>query len=214
MGGQFARTGDPIIAIDTDPPGSASSSPGSGNENVTNAINGTTAKYLNFAENNSGFIVTADAINTAVGASILQSFLLTTANDADVRDPATYALYGTIEPIVSGNHSLGNGENWTLISSGGLACPAARNTPCPVVSFPNVEPYLSYRMVFPTVKNAAAANSMQMAEIQFFESLDGTGPGVLVPTDTIRAIDTDEVPNSSFPAGVPGEGPKTRSTAA
>jgi hypothetical protein len=38
------------------------------------------------------------------------------------------------------------------------------------VSFANTTSYASYRIVFPTVKDAAAANSMQIAGIQLFDS--------------------------------------------
>ena len=154
---QILAPGDFIIAIDAD---SESSSPDA--ETVDHAIDGVTQKYLNFGEENSGFIVTP-----SIGASIVGSFIITTANDAEERDPATWELYGTNEPIASTDHSTGTAESWTLIDSGSVSLPAARNTVGPPVTVNNTANYASYKMLFPTVKNADAANSMQIAEIQF-----------------------------------------------
>jgi glucose/arabinose dehydrogenase len=150
--------GDPIIAVDT---GGASNYPG--NESPANAIDGTLAKYLNFGEINSGFIVTPS--NTA---SIVKSFQITTANDAEERDPTAWQLFGTNDPVASTDNSTGSAENWTLIDSGTIVLPGARNTLGPVVTVDNNTAYSSYRMLFTGVKNAGAANSMQIAEIQFF----------------------------------------------
>jgi hypothetical protein len=71
--------GNPIIAFDSDFSTGNSSYPGG--EGPINAINGTTAKYLNFGNTRSGFIVIPSAPST------VQSFQLTTANDAPERDP-------------------------------------------------------------------------------------------------------------------------------
>lgn len=150
--------GDPIIAIDL---GGNSSYPG--NETPQNAIDGTLAKYLNFGETSSGFIVTPSR-----GPSIVTSFEITTANDAEERDPVGWQLYGTNSAIVSTDNSNGAGESWTLIDSGSVTLPGARNTLGPTVSVDNNTAYASYRMVFTSVKNTGAANSMQLAEIQFY----------------------------------------------
>ncbi len=64
-----------------------------------------------------------------------------------------------------------------MISSGSLALPEGRNAGgnIPVdpathhnqtVLFANSAWYTSYRITFPTLKDAAAANSMQIAEVQ------------------------------------------------
>jgi len=164
--GLFAP-GDPIIPIDADSP---SSSPG--NEQVINAIDGSLAKYLNFGEVNSGFIVTPSTVGVAV-----KSFQITTANDATERDPSAWQLFGTNNPITSLAHSTGTAESWTLIGSGALALPAARNTLGTLVTVANNTAYASYKMLFTGVKNSAAANSMQIGEIQFFgDSGAGTAP--------------------------------------
>ena len=152
--------GDFIIPIDRD--GGGSSSPGG--EEAPNAIdNNNGTKYLNFGEENSGFIVTPtnNPINFAV-----TSLTITTANDGEERDPASFELYGTNSPITSAAHSDGNSELWTLIAGGLLGLPAGRNTVGPTVTFANSTHYNSFRLVFPTVKNAGGANSMQIAEVQ------------------------------------------------
>jgi len=165
---------DPVIAVHVEPRGVEepdSSSPG--NETVVNLIDGMVAtKYLNFGRQNSGFIVTP-----AAGASVIDSFQMTTANDAPGRDPATWELYGTNEPIMSTNHSQGDGEAWTLIDSGSVELPAERDTLGPLVTVENTAAYNSYRMLFPAVKDNSdppammSTDSMQLAEIQFFGNL-------------------------------------------
>ncbi len=179
---------DTIIAIDTD---GNSSYPGG--ESPQNALDGTLNKYLNFGEANSGFIVTP-----LVGASIVESFEITTANDFEERDPSAWQLFGTNDAIVSADDSDGSGENWTLIDSGALSLPSARDTLGSGVSVTNSTAYTSYRMVFTGVKNSGAANSMQFAEIQFYGQQSGTS-ALLSSGNPIIAIDTDG--NSGYPVG-------------
>ena len=59
------------------------------------------------------------------------------------------------------------GESWTPIASGPVSLPSGRNVPGRLVTFANSTAYKSYKMIFPTVKNAAATTQMQIAEIQF-----------------------------------------------
>ena len=146
-----------------------------GAEGPVHALDGVGQKYLNFAEFNTGIVVTPD-----IGPSVATSLKLWTANDAEERDPASYEIYGT-------NIDAGNGPlpvaDFTLIASGDLALPSSRSTGgasalndanLQTVEFnENTIVYSSYMIIFPTVKNPSAANSMQIAEIQ----LDGTiGP--------------------------------------
>lgn len=166
--------GDPVLPVDLD--GTVGSSPAA--EQVPNAINNQRIKYLNFgepagvnSEQNTGFIVTP-TLGAAQGGTIVTGLRLYTANDQEPRDPASYTLEGSL---------TGTGGPWIPISSGPLALPAGRNiitapfsptTPiAPTdffqeVSFLNVVPYTSYRLIFPTVKNSSA-NSMQIAEVEF-----------------------------------------------
>ena len=180
---QEAAGNSPIPAVFSfDPQPSASRSPG--NEQAFHAIDGNfSTKYLNFAKLNTGFIVTP-----SLGESIVRSISLATANDAVDRDPSSYILYGTNDAILSTDHSLGNSEDWTEIASGDLSLPDSRNTSGTVVNFPNARAYFSYRLIFPTVKDAGTANSMQIAEVQFFDEEDAGGNPVLAAADPIIPI--------------------------
>lgn len=146
-GTDILNAGDPVVAIDAD------------------MTTGLQSKYLNFGENNSGVIVTP-----AAGAKVVTSLKITTANDAVARDPATFEIYGTNADIVSTDNSRGTGEAWTLIASGALALPEARLTEGNAVAFANATAYKSYKIIFPTVKDATAANSMQISGLQLFDS--------------------------------------------
>ena len=150
-------------------------------ETPQKAIDGTTSKYLNVGAQNSGFIVTP-------GASVVGSFRITTANDSTERDPASWSLWGTNEAIVSTNNSSGLAENWTLIGSGSIALPLARNTQAAAVNLSNTTSYSSYRMTFPTLRNTTSVE-MQIGEVQFFTGPDGTASTILSPSNPIIAID-------------------------
>ena len=167
QGPNLLAVGDAIIAIRA---GWQSSSPGSGNEDAIYCIDANSVtKYLNFGKTNSGFIVTP-----LVGPSILDSFDITTANDSPERDPVVWMIYGTNDEIVTPNNGDGSEENWTLICGGTLALPDERETLGPLYIIANqAEACTSYKVVFETVKNADAANSMQIADIQLY--------GVLAP---------------------------------
>jgi hypothetical protein len=150
-------------------------------------------KYLNFGVGGTGFIVQPGAATT------VRSFQITTAGDAAQRDPSSWVLLGTNSPIVSADNSNGlGGEIWTVISQGALTganeLPAARNTPGPIISFANSTPFTAYKMYFPTLKAmtnppGGSVNSMQFAEVQFFDQPGGAGNPVLAPANDIRAID-------------------------
>ena len=147
------------------------------NETPDHIVDGAGQKYLNFAELNTGVIITPSA------PSIARSLTLWTANDAVGRDPATYQMYGTNTAIApnAGPYPL---SNFSLISSGSLALPITRNlggvnplldANSQTVAFDNTVSYASYLVVFPTVKDEVAVNSMQVAEIQ----LNVPEPGVM-----------------------------------
>lgn len=123
--------------------------------------NNTATKYLNFAELNTGVIVTPMLGSTTVGG-----LRVTTANDAPERDPLTFTIEGTNDA----NPSTALGAAWSLIFSGdtGLATDPGRFMAGPVVRFDNSDAYTGYRVLFPTVRDSAAANSMQISEIELF----------------------------------------------
>ncbi len=183
--------GDTILAIDLE-----DDSNSGGTEGPENAIDGTLAKYLNRGSShdsdfthpawgaNTGFIITP-TVGTGVGeaGTIVTSFEITTANDAEVRDPASWSLYGTNDAILSLNNSDGNGgEAWTLIDSGSLSLPSARDTLGGSVAVANTDAYSSYRMIFPTLKiGTGNVARMQIAEIQF----DGTVAAIPEPSSMV-----------------------------
>lgn len=183
--------GDPIFPVDLD--GTVGSSPAG--EPVAAAINNERLKYLNFGEPagadselNTGLIV-SPTLGSTIGGTIVSGLRLYTANDAEARDPASYTLEGS---------PAGIGGPWTLISSGPLALPSGRNvtnmppdfTPTTPINpasdflqeilFANTNAYTDYRLIFPTVKDAAAANSMQIAEIELL--------GVPIPEPSTIAL--------------------------
>lgn len=163
----ITRPGDPIEVISGINQGDGDAGAPPAAEGVENAINDIGQKYLNFLDLNSGFAVTPSLNTLAV-----TGLRLYTANDAEERDPASYQLSGSNDSI--------NGP-WTAISSGNLALPAGRNAAGNAVvippsgnlgaehqeiSFDNDLPYAHYQLVFPTLKDAAVANSMQIAEVE------------------------------------------------
>jgi hypothetical protein len=181
-------------------PVSDSASPGG--EGPVNVIDGlATTKLLNFGKQNSGLIMTPGG-----GPKAVTSFQITTANDWIGRDPASWILYGTNDPISSDNNSAGIEENWVIIDSGDLsgsnalpgdvaldadpmlgdpegyyddAAAFGRLQLGPMITVDNTTVYSSYKILFPTLKNetptdqAVYINSMQIAEIQLFDSTVG-----------------------------------------
>jgi len=184
--------GDLIYAIDLDV-GSTPSSPAA--EGAPNVLDGNSAtKYLNFGNNWSGFIVTP-----SLGASLVQSMRFTTANDSSGRDPAYYILYGSNDPITSADQGRGLAENWTYISGGPLALPDTRLDSSTILGVINSTAYTSYKLLFPNVKNSSI---MQIADVQFYQSTDATGSGILAAADPIVAVDyTGQDGSSRYPAG-------------
>lgn len=191
LGAELISAGDTIIAIDADGPRTFSGYPG-GESPANIADNSLGSKYLNFGgwRYNTGFI-------TTTGSSTVQSFRISTANDAEERDPVSYRLYGTNDAITSADNSLGLSENWTLISSGSLTLPSSRNTAGPIVNLTNSTAYASYKMTFPEVKTGDGAGIMQISEVDFFSGLDGTGSNLTL--GSILAV--QETPDSHFPSG-------------
>ena len=140
-------------------------------------------KYVNFGEENSGLIITP-----ASGASIVRSLRLTTADDLPERDPASYEIYGTNSAIGSTDNSTGLAENWTLISAGSFSLSTARLADGPLISFANSTAYASYKIVFPTVRNSATANAMQVADIRLYRTSDATGGQIETAADLALAV--------------------------
>lgn len=152
-----------------------------GGEPVANAINNNTDKYLNFGLNNGspfrgpvGLTVTP-----ALGGTLVTGLRVYTAGDATERDPADFTLEGSTD----------GGATFTLISTGTLLLPTDRNAgglaldpvalPNWEARFANNRAYTTYRLTFTHVRNDAAANSVQLAEVELL--------GVTVPTLSVKA---------------------------
>lgn len=139
---------------------------------INGIIGGGGEKYLNFAELDTGFIITPNA-----GPSIVTSMELWVANDAPERDPASFEVWGTNADVSGGG--VITISSFTLISSGSLDLPLGRDTVpdatglSEVVAIGDGNAYTSYMVLFPTVRDSVAANSMQLSEIQF--------DGVVIP---------------------------------
>ncbi len=159
-----------------------------GAENPSFAIDGLGQNYLNFGEVNTGVLVTP-----AYGSSIVTRLSIWTANDAEESDPASYQVLGTNSAIGAGPY---DSSLFTMISQGAVSLPSSRNSNGSsfllpensfTVSFSNANAFTSYLILFPTVKDEAAADGMQVAEIELFE---GSNP-VLAFGDTIAGVQAD-----------------------
>jgi hypothetical protein len=164
--------GDPLVGF----PNYAGAWPAA--EVPANAIDNTTAKYLNFGgkvQPPSGFCVTP-----SLGYSVVTGLTFTAANDTPARDPIAFEIYGA--------HVSIDGP-WTLIAKGAIddfARPInwPRNwkgvTP---IGFANGAAFAHYKVVFTSLQNLASANSMQIAEVELL-GVPAAQPIIL---DVVRA---------------------------
>lgn len=165
----ITRPSDTIQLVNGVNQNDGNAGPPPGAEGVENVINDIGQKYLNFLDLSSGFDVTPSA---NILGNPVTGLRLYTANDAEPRDPASFQLFGSNDSI--------DGP-YEAIASGNLMLPSARNEGGAAVSIPpsgnlgaahqevlfdNALTYDHYRLVFPTLKDANAANSMQIAEVE------------------------------------------------
>ncbi len=125
----------------------------------------TATKFLHFKGSDQP---TGIQVTPLVGATVVTGLTLTTANDAPERDPISFEVYGS---------NAGIDGPYTLIASGDVpdfagatAWPRFTKNTTPI-EFENSTAYLHYQVLFPTVRNATAANSMQIAEIELIGSI-------------------------------------------
>lgn len=153
------RPGDTIVPTSSNSPG---------NEGAENAIDNTsTTKYLNFDKLNAGVTITPSA-----GDSVVVGLRFTSANDAPERDPTSYILSGSRD-----------GSMFTEIVRGSIPDFTARFFTVEV-RFTNTAAYLHYRLIFPTVRNASAANSVQISEVELLGYVGAPPPDF---SDLIRS---------------------------
>jgi autotransporter-associated beta strand protein len=204
--------GDPVFAYDLDTLGGNTGSttyiavdyPPA--ESPAQAIDGSSGtKYLNRSKHSAGIIV------TPATAAAAQSMVLTTANDSAERDPSSYIILGSNQPITSTDRSNGFNDHWTFIAQGTLSLPAARLTTAAAINFTNTTSYSSYWIVFPTVKDAAGNNLMQIAEIQLHTGAGGTGDPIFSPGNPALCTGwNSSVANGEFVTRVVDGNPTTK----
>lgn len=181
--------------------------------NAANAIDGNYTKYINGGSGFSagagfppfagpvGLIITPQVDTTTTpattNATLVLGLRIYTADANSERDPADYALEGSID----------GGMTFSPISSGALSLPSIRNASAEVavdpltgsfqeVFFNNDKAYTTYRITFTHTKNDSTAACLQIAEIQFL----GTTGAVTVPVLTWKHADGKLVLTSSVAA--------------
>lgn len=161
-GSTVLASGDPTLAVTHDAVKSLSSYPDG--ENPTLALDGdVNNKYLNRGGEDSGLILSrADNKPT-----VIESLTFTTGGDAPGRDPLSWDLYGTNDPITSLDNSRGLDENWTLVDSGvsGLEEDPGRNMTVGAQPVDGIEAYGAYRLVFTSLRGSPGERLMQVGDI-------------------------------------------------
>jgi len=117
-------------------------------------------KYLHFKGETepTGFQVTP-----ALGATLVTGLTLTTANDAVERDPIQFELYGSNGTIDGPYELIAAGEVADFNQVDAWPRFTMNATP---ITFENTTVYRHYQILFPAVRDAASANSMQIAEVE------------------------------------------------
>ncbi|HUU17213.1 MAG TPA: SgcJ/EcaC family oxidoreductase, partial [Sedimentisphaerales bacterium] len=125
----------------------------------------TSTKFLHFKGElePTGFQVTP-----AAGASIVTGLTLTTANDAIERDPVTFKLSGSNESIDGPYELIASGDIVDFAQADAWPRFTMNATP---ISFYNDVAYAHYQVLFPAVRDAGSANSMQIAEVELLGEL-------------------------------------------
>jgi hypothetical protein len=138
-----------------------------------------TTKYLHFKgeTETTGFQITPTS-----GATIVTGLTLTTANDFPARDPLAFEFYGS---------NVGIDGPYELIASGYIvdfvqeeAWPRYTMNATPI-SFYNDVAYGHYQVLFPAVRDAGRANSMQIAEVELLGISAPGGANIILVTEAI-----------------------------
>ncbi|MFT4638116.1 MAG: hypothetical protein ACI8T1_001434 [Verrucomicrobiales bacterium] len=166
---------DAVVRVDGMNDDDADGGPPPAGEVVSHAIDDVGQKYLSFLDLGSGFTVSPQS------PSVVTGLRLFTANDVAERDPASYMLEGS---------TTGPEGEFTVISEGSLSLPEERNegsdNPLDLetsafqeLTFANSTVYTDYRLTFPTLKDAANTNSMQIAEVELLGLTAPATPSVI-----------------------------------
>ncbi|MEW5675281.1 T9SS type A sorting domain-containing protein [Flavobacterium enshiense] len=143
--------------------GGASDSPVG--EDVQNIIDGSVnTKFLDF-DYYDGMEFTVSIGTPAIATSIE----VTTANDAEGRDPMNYEILGS-----------NDGSGFTSIATGSIACDFTRYF-TRTFSFSNSVSYTHYRVLF--TNQCSSENSLQVSEVQLFGNVLNVEESALNETD-------------------------------
>jgi hypothetical protein len=119
-----------------------------------------TTKYLHFKGEAEP---TGVRIELAAEPVIVVGLTLTTANDAPERDPVSFEFYGSNDSIDGPYEMIAGGD--IVDFAGDDEWPRFTMNATPIMINSNVA-YKYYQVMFPTVRDPASANSMQIAEIE------------------------------------------------
>lgn len=168
-------------------------------EGPENAINWAGQKYLNFTRENTGVFIEPEGPQADVAPT---SLTIWSANDAEPRDPASFRILGSnrndlLSPSDYAHRDLVSLDGFTEIAFGEVQLPETRNDGgdaelddfnSQTIQFDNSEAFDHYVVLFPTVKDAESANSMQIAELQLnYDGFD-LDSGVFEPQDAITGV--------------------------
>ena len=120
----------------------------------------TSTKFLHFRGEVSP---TGIVVEPAMGLTVVTGLTLTSANDSPNRDPASFELSGSNDSIDGPYELIAAGDvadftqadEWPRFTKNATA-----------ISFENEIAYKYYQVMFPTVRDAGTANSMQIAEVE------------------------------------------------
>ena len=133
------------------------------------SVNDTLAstKYLNFQRNNSGVTLTYAQPFVSNGIRV------TTAADAQERDPATLKIEGR-------TYVSGVAQAWVTVAASVTVPPVGRGV-TQDLRFTNTTAYQDYQVTVLTVRTPGSANAMQVAELKILDVVDASSVVTNVP---------------------------------
>ena len=147
------RAGPTVTAV------TASSTRSPANESAAAAIDGSpSSKYLNYDKEGSGLVLTVSA------PAVVDSIALTTGNDHPERDPLAVSIYASASETAPAWGATSWVEIATDVDTGLTLARNATRT----IRFDNATSYRHYKVVFTQLRDAAKADSAQIAEINLF----------------------------------------------
>ena len=129
----------------------------------------------------------------AMGSTVVTGLTFTRENDAEARDPVTYELSGSNESIDGPYELIASGEIVDFAQAAALPRFTQNST---AIVFENAVGYTYYQVMFPTVRDAGSANSMQIAEVELLGR-----PGVVLPVSINFQQTGGDVPAGYLPDG-------------